>query len=391
MKTERNNLFTCTELPEKERRNLTIFELIRKKGLISKPEISKITGINIVSVTNYIESYIAKSLVSERESGISSGGRKPELVELNKTDRFVVGADIASAGASLALADLYAKPVTKAARVNLNSNDTNAISESVLLALEDLLKRSSVEAGRISAVGIAVADRRYIGIGDSISKRLGIDVFIGGRAQCAAFGERWLDNDIEADDILYVHSDLGRCIVIRGSTCFGALGNQAEIELDGNNGISGDNTEFAEELKYLRPWSPTLGAVAAARAQVARGVGTKIVDAAEGRLDNISVETVINAARDKDAMASDILNQVGTNLGVRIAYLINAFRPKKVIIGGGIESAGDLILDPIKSMVGRFAFAKQAYRVKIKSGALGDDAVCIGAASLAVREVFLRA
>lgn len=391
MKTERNNLFTCTELPEKERRNLTIFELIRKKGLISKPEISKTTGINIVSVSNYIESYIAKQLVSERESDVSSGGRKPELVELNKKDRFVIGVDVGPGGTSVALADLEAKLLTKAARLKLDLNDAPAMSSSIADAIEDVLKKSALDAARISAVGIAVADGRYISLGENINKRLGVDVFLGGTAQCAAFGERWLINSIGNDDILYIHSDLGRGIVIRGCMCFGAVGNSGEIELDGNNGGPGAHNEFVDELKYLRPWSSVLGVIESARTQVARGIGTRIIDEASGRIDNISVAAVINAARGNDAMASDILKQVGTNLGVRIAYLINVFRPKAVIIGGGIENAGDLILDPIKSMVKRFAFAKQAHHIKIQSGTLGDDAACIGAAALAVREVFLRA
>ena len=83
-KTEikRSNLFKLKGLSEKEIKNLEVLELISKKGVISRTDISKITGINIVSISNYIKDYIDRKLVDEKGLDVSSGGRKPELVEL---------------------------------------------------------------------------------------------------------------------------------------------------------------------------------------------------------------------------------------------------------------------------------------------------------------------
>lgn len=391
MKTERKILFTCTELPEKEKRNLAIFELIRKKGFISKPEISKITGINIVSVSNYIENYIAKHLVSERESEVSSGGRKPELVELNKKDRFVIGVDAASGGACVTLANLEAKSVASTTLPRAGSDSAQDMTASIIAAIEEILKKAALDASLVGGIGVAVTDSRLVAALEAVGKRFGADVFVGGPALCAAFGEKWLNGGSDADDLLYIYSDLGRGIAVKGSKCFGAAGIYGEIKSSEDNCRLENNNDLEEEARYLSPWSSLLGAVAAARAEVSKGVGTKIVDAASGRIENITLDAIIKAAEDSDRVASDILKSVGVNLGVRIAYLINAFSPRTVIIGGGIEKARDLILDPVRMMVKRFAFAKHAGCVKIVPGSLGVDAVCLGAASLAVREVFLRA
>lgn len=391
MKTERNTLFTCTELPEKEKRNLAIFELIRKRGLISKPEISKITGINIVSVSNYIENYISKHLVSERESEVSSGGRKPELVELNKKDRFVIGVDAASGTICANLANLEAKSIASTTMPRTGPDDAQGASASIISSIENVIKKAAIDPSLIGGIGIAVADSNLIAAGETVSKRFGAEVFMGGPALCAAFGEKWLNKESDSDDILYIYSDLGRGIAVKGSKCFGAAGVCGEIKMSEENGRSDSDDGLEEEAGYLRPWSPVFGAVAAARAEVLKGVGTKIVDAASGRIENITLETIIEAAGQGDRVASDILKGIGMNLGVRISYLINAFNPRVVIVGGGIEKARDLILDPVRSMVKRFAFARYSGRVKILPGSLGGDAVCLGAASLAVREVFLRA
>lgn len=392
MKTERNIFFTCNMLPEKEKRNLSIFEIIRKRGLISKPEISKITGINIVSVSNYIENYIAKQLVSEHESDKSSGGRKPELIELNKKDRFVIGVDVGPSHISATLTSLEAKAIGSATAPRKEADNARDTSASLMAVFEELVKKTTLDTARIAGMGIALPDSHLIDLKEDLEKRFKGDIFIGGPALCAAFAERWSNKDADSGDTLYIHSDLGRGIAIKNSECFGAIGNMGEIVSSGNSERSDDGgSSFSEELRYLQPWSPALGAVAIARAEVLKGVGTKIVDFASGRIENISLDTVVKAAKAKDKIASDILRNIGTNLGVRIAYLVNIFSPRVVIIGGGIEAADDIVLDPILQMVKRFAFAKQASRVMIMPGRFGSDAVCIGAASLAVRELFLRA
>src|SRR3989338_6900440 len=112
--TEKNNNFTFGNLSDKELRNLEIFELIRKRGATSRTEITKITGINIVSVSNYINDYMKNSLVLEKGLDVSSGGRKPELVELNKDGNYVIGVDLAKEETRISLADLGMNVIEKA-------------------------------------------------------------------------------------------------------------------------------------------------------------------------------------------------------------------------------------------------------------------------------------
>jgi len=54
-------------LTDKERKNLSILEIIRKNGPISRTDISKLTEFNIVTVSNYVNHYIKKGLVIEGE------------------------------------------------------------------------------------------------------------------------------------------------------------------------------------------------------------------------------------------------------------------------------------------------------------------------------------
>jgi predicted NBD/HSP70 family sugar kinase len=205
----------------------------------------------------------------------------------------------------------------------------------------------------------------------------GAPVYAGEWAACAAYGESHLNRSVETDRMLYIHSDLGKGVVIIKDSFTGPAG--AANSDEGNGSL------------YLRPWDKALGLVESAKREVTRGIGTDIVKLAQASADNITESVVISAAKQKDEVASIILQNVSINLGLRISYLLNLFSPKTVVIGGGIEAAGDIMFATIKKMVDKLAFAKQAKAVSIIPGALGRDAVCLGAASMAVRELFINA
>jgi predicted NBD/HSP70 family sugar kinase len=376
----RKGFFTYHALSDKEIKNLSILELIRKKGPITRSDISKITDINLVSISNYIKDYINKKLVLEKGVEVSSGGRRPELVELNKEDFYVMGVDIGQQEIIATLTDLGINVMAKEKTPKPEGNLEEVGDETVKL-IQELVKKSKVSFEKINSTGIGISEAALLSIKDKLKEKLGIETFVGNDAACAAFGEKKLNPQADVEDLLYMHSEVGCGIIVKGDIYFGAGGNAGGMQV----------SEELKEAKYLKPWGIDLGITQAAKNEVKKGIGTSIVNLAKGDVSNITKDVVIEAARQNDEIALDIIEMAGMNLGVRIAYLVNLFNPEVVVIGGGIERAGELILDPIIKMVKKLAFAEQARIVKIIPSALGEDAVSLGAASLAVREIFLKA
>ena len=112
---------------------------------------------------------------------------------------------------------------------------------------------------------------------------------------------------------------------------------------------------------------------------------------AGGDADKITKEMIVDAAKKRDKLAMEIISKAGSNLGVRVAYLVNLFNPDIVVIGGGMEKAGDIFMDALKETIKRFAFEEPASIVKIIPSLLEDNTVVLGAAALAAREVFIEA
>ena len=83
MEKTREGLFKYSTLTDRERKNLAILDIIRRSGPISRTDISKMSEINIVTISNYVGNYIKHGYVVERGLDVSTGGRKPTLLELN--------------------------------------------------------------------------------------------------------------------------------------------------------------------------------------------------------------------------------------------------------------------------------------------------------------------
>jgi glucokinase len=86
--------------------------------------------------------------------------------------------------------------------------------------------------------------------------------------------------------------------------------------------------------------------------------------------------------------AVDIVRRAGQRLGIRVAHLVNLLNPQMVIIGGGIEQAGTVLLDEIRAAVTEWCYEETASTVKIIPSHLGDDSVALGAASFIIRKLF---
>ncbi len=96
---------------------------------------------------------------------------------------------------------------------------------------------------------------------------------------------------------------------------------------------------------------------------------------------------ITEAAKGGDAIAVELLAEIGHWLGVGIANLAAALDPEVFVIGGGVSAAGDLLLGPARDTFAR-QLAGRGYRpaARIVEARFGPDAGLIGAAALGAEE-----
>lgn len=409
MAIRKEGVFTYHVSQDRQRKNLAILELIRKKGPISRADISRILGLNIVSVSNYLDFYINKKMILEVGFDISSGGRRPELLELNAKNAYIAGVDISPENIKAVVTDLQVNVISSANSVRPDVN-VEDLPPYIIKVTKEAIEKSKVEKRAIKNIGIGISGiidyvagtihdtdpvrgRTRTGLlkfGKSIEQEFYIPVYIGNDASCAAFGEKTLNHSADVDNLLYIYSDVGLGIVAQGDVYCGSSGCAGEIQLV-FDGLQKDEKNVIKEYVHMRPWGIDLGIVAEARKAIEKGVSTEILNMAAGDKNKITKEAVVAAAKKKDSLAIELISNAGANLGIRTAYLVNIFNPDIVVIGGGVEKAGDIFMDSVKQMVKKFAFDEPASIVKIIPSMLEENSVVLGAAALAAREVFIEA
>jgi glucokinase len=83
-----------------------------------------------------------------------------------------------------------------------------------------------------------------------------------------------------------------------------------------------------------------------------------------------------------DPIALEVVEEIGCLIGIGVTSLINLMNPERLVIGGGISQAGELLLAPIRRTVDSRAVPLQRRTAEIVPALLGDAAGVMGAGAL---------
>lgn len=405
-------------MTEKERRNLDILDTIRRKREISRAEISKLTGLNIVTVSNYVNTYIRKGLVHEMGLDISTGGRRPELLMLNKGYGYSIGVDLGTPqiveGTSLiaCLLDMSSKVVAKEEMKKTDDNQEEFI-EKVTLLISSLIEKSGAPKEKIKGIGFGIwgpLDRHegtaryavekggiinYKAMQDRVEKKFGIPTVVEHDSMMAALGEKWAGIGLEEgiENILFMCSDSSVGLIVKGELYYGTTKSAGELNINPPGKPENSPLQCWEGYSYgccLRSRGIDLGIPGYARTYFQKNKSAKsmIIDLVKGDIKKITLNTVIEASAKKDEIAEKLLQEAGAYLGAKIAYLVNLFNPQAVVIGRGVEKAGDVLLDAVKKSVKLWGYNECVKVVKIIPTSLDKYTVAIGAGALMIQKIF---
>ena len=93
-----------------------------------------------------------------------------------------------------------------------------------------------------------------------------------------------------------------------------------------------------------------------------------------------TAEEAVRAARAGDERAVQGLRDVGRYLGIGIANMITVVSPDRIVLGGGVAAAGDLLFGPIRDEIRRRVTTTAIDEVVLVPAELGTWAGSIGAA-----------
>ncbi len=315
---------------------------------------------------------------------------------------FAVGVDIGGTKVAAGLVDPSGRVVRRSRRDTPHrSRSPRVVEDTIISAVDELLGAltpgEEVVAVGVGAAGFVSADRATVvfaphlswrgePLRQTLSDRLPVPVFVDNDANAAAWAEyRYGAGHGETHLVLVnLGTGIGGGIVIDGRVVRGRFGIAGEfghmqVVPDGIRcecGNRGCWEQYASGNALVRE----------ARTLITAGspVATDLLDRVHGRAEDLTGPVVTEAAREGDALARELLGEVGRWLGVGIANLAAALDPGTFVVGGGVSAAGDLLLEPARAAF-RGQLTGRGYRPEatIVAAELGNEAGLVGAGDLA--------
>lgn len=361
-------------------------------GAVSRAELARRTALAPSTVSAIVADLVAAGLVVEVDgSSVPAsgrrGGRPATLVALHRVAGVAIGVDLGKRHIRVALADLAHNLLAERREPVASDRPAREHIAAAVTLVEQVLHEAGAERSDVIGVGMGLPGpvRETTGLlGDStilpgwvgvhaqqaMSEALRLPVEIDNDANLGALGEWTWGAARGCHDVAYlkVSTGVGAGLIIGGRPYRGVGGTAGEIGhiviesagpicRCGNRGC----------LEMLAGADAILQSL-----RVSHGA-------------DITIRRVIELARDGDPGCRRVLADAGRVIGTGVGVLCNLTNPQRIVVGGEIGAAGELLLPALRESLERGAVRSAADDVEVVEGELGDRAEVLGALALAVR------
>lgn len=372
----------------RERNRERVVGVLRTLGRTSQADIARTTGLSRTTVSTLVAELKDSGLVFEVDGRAPGqrGGRPGVQLVLEDSSKVVVGIDFGHSHVQVAVADLtHNVRSERMCELDVDHRAVEALDAAARMAAEVLAEAGVHRDAAICAgigipgpvdrvrgtVGSATILPGWLGlrIANEMEGRLGLPVEIENDANCGALAELTWGAGRDCSNFAYIKAatGIGAGLVIDGRLLRGASGTAGEI---------GHTTLDESGLLCYCGNRGCLETVASGPA-IIQLVG-------QGRTETLTLARVIELAAQGDVRCRRAISDAGREIGVAVAGLCNLINPERVIVGGLLSRAGELLLQPIRDSIRRHAVLAAAERVEVVPAVFVERAELLGSLALAL-------
>ncbi|MFE4333198.1 ROK family protein [Streptomyces sp. NPDC056831] len=364
-----------------------VVRAVRMAGSLTQAEIARSTGLSAATVSNIVRELKDGGTVEVTPT--SAGGRRARSVSLSGDAGIVIGVDFGHTHLRVAVGNLAHQVLAEESEpMDVDASAAEGFGRAERL-VKRLIETTGISPDKVIGVGLGVPGPidvesgtlgstsilpGWTGINPSkeLAGRLGVPVYVDNDANLGALGELVWGSGRGVKDLAYIKvaSGVGAGLVIDGHIYRGPGGTAGEIghiTLDESGpvcrcGNRGCLETFAAARYVLPLLRPSHG-------------------------PDLTMERVVQLARGGDPGCRRVIGDVGRHIGSGVANLCNLLNPSRVVLGGSLAEAGELVLAPIRDSVSRYAIPSAARQLSVLPGALGGRAEVLGALALVLSEM----
>lgn len=315
--------------------------------------------------------------------------------------KWVVGVDLGGTTVKIAFLTTSGELIDNWEIPTDNSEEGKNITKDIAKSIEEKLSKWNQSKQDVAGVGMGapgpfdyetgiIYNTVNLGWPDNfplkerLEAELGLPVIIDNDANCAALGEMWKGAGAGSKDLVCVTlgTGVGGGVIVNGNIVQGVKGAAGEI---------GHLTSVVENGAPCNCGKTGCLETIASATGVVRVAKEFLEDAKEaGELQVIlnkkgvfTAKDVFDTARNGDTVACDVIAYIAQHLGLALANIANTLNPEKIVLGGGVSKAGDVLLKPVEEYFRAYSFKSVAQSTVLDVATLGNAAGVIGAAWLA--------
>lgn len=360
-----------------------ILRLIRLHQPVSRVELAKATSLTKPTISNIVNELKEEGLINERELGVSSGGRRPIMLELAASDRFVIGIDATQRRLHGVVTNIHGEMLDEA--WNDERFDTN---EEFIEAIVTLYIQLTEKAkGDVIGLGVSVHGMVKAGAGvvlfaprfhlhdiplkQTLEKRLQQNVFVENDVRTLALGELYFGEAIGIDEFFYVYAGYG---------IGGAYVHAGEL-IDGEHHIAG-------EIGHMRIMLDGPICSCGNRGCLEAVAGERAILNEARQLKH---ELSLNDLRDAIETNTDIqqlYERAGEYIGIATLNMIHLLNPNRILLGGPLFNYAPNVVANIQERVAQTALTMDARQTDIRVVPWNANHGALGAAALITNQLF---
>lgn len=331
-----------------------VYKLIDQNGPISRIDLSKESALAPASITKITRELIDAHLVHETtvQEAISRGRPAIGLQTLNEGWQFLsvrLGKDYLV----LALHELGGDVLVDN-KIDIHETDNEDLLARLLYEIKYFFDTYAGLLGRVTSVAVTVpglvnsaegiilriphTDICDLPIGEAIHNATGLPVFVANDTRAWALAERLFGHaqDIDNSVLVSIHHGVEAGIIVDGHI------------VQGRKGHIGDLSHIQIDPYGKRCECGNIGCLeTVATSQAIQSYVEKRLHQGDTSIlseqDELTIEAVCHAAAQGDDVAVDAIEHLGRYLGAALSIIINIFNPERILIGGVINQAKDVL------------------------------------------------
>ncbi|MCG8515690.1 MAG: ROK family protein [Halanaerobiales bacterium] len=340
------------------------------------------------TVSRLVKELIEEKYLIEVGEGQSkkSGGRKPVLTALNNSGRYVIGVDLGVTNTIIAVANINGEILKKIRKPTIRNHNIGGVVSYISNLVEQITEQAGIEKSLIKGIGVAIGGviERETGIvrfssnfswknvylKKLLEEKTGLYTLIDNCTRVMALGLVWHQKGISEKNFFFINAGfgIGSSLVIDGSIY--------DIHSEfGHIPITYENVLCQCGKKGC------LEAIASGNA-----IERKANQLYNTKNSWLTAKNVAERAKNNEQLAKIVYNEAGGYLGKGISIVANIFNPKKIIIGGGVSQAGDILLKPVMESFSKYTMDIIKEDIEINISPLGMDGGIYGAITMILNE-----